>query len=1159
MEFYSRTRLTYPALLNAMVETIPLKEEPDGIAETLDNLQNVSAVTSEAQVEGLESLGTWAMDQDDLERDVAKKAEEAMAERDEELDRKRLDKTRNAMDHWQKTIQRLEQKIFNPRTRISEKDKARREIQTIKDVHLRPLEQDITDINERLSSKSSNRLAPATTSGRLPNESEHDFLVRTGKITPFSNTFMASSSAPAVSAEKANMSHQQLRLPGMELDEMTERETSDKDVHSDDNFVGSDIEEEAETSDLEDNDDFELSDEEVGTKRKSKPSTKSQKRIKVQDDELKGLDDGNELAFQTRLAEWVSKREAYRAHIESKKSTEMPLELPEDNRKEWEKPHPLHEDVKIGQNFKIPGDIYTSLFDYQKTGVQWLWELYSQRVGGIIGDEMGLGKTIQIVSFIAGLHYSGLLDKPVIIVCPATVMKQWVNEFHRWWPALRVVILHSIGSGMDAAKESKLEDSLEDSEGGSAQLKGVQQQAGAAGVVDNVMQRGHVLITTYVGMRIYSGLIQPRTWGYCVLDEGHKIRNPNSDISLLCKSVKTHNRIILSGTPIQNNLNELWSLFDFVFPGRLGTLPIFQSEFAVPINIGGYANATNVQVQTAYKCAVVLRDMISPYLLRRMKVDVAADLPKKSEKVLFCKLTKVQREAYETFLKSKELESIMKGKRQVLYGIDILRKICNHPDLANKEILKAKPGYTFGAPEKSGKMQVVKALIELWKSQGHRTLLFCQTRQMMDILGDFLVRLPDMNFLRMDGSTPVGQRQALVDTFNQDVSYHVFLLTTRVGGLGVNLTGADRVLIFDPDWNPSTDMQARERAWRLGQKKDVVIYRLMTAGSIEEKIYHRQIFKQFLTNKILKDPKQRRFFKMSDLHDLFTLGDVDGGTETGSMFSGTEKNLNDTKGKGKPPPKRLYHSKNDDDFVQVAQMTGVSGLEDFQGGNADTGLKDDDSAAGKGTSKDEDRLMDGLFANSGVHSTLEHDAIMSESMPDQILVDREASRIAKAAADALRASRKAARKVEIGVPTWTGKFGSAGRIGAGARSGSDIGRAVNGMSSDSILNGMRKKRELEKAGGAISSSSRSRSRTSSPAPPSSPRGGPPQSNEEKAKAICEFLSKQPDFEAKSQEVINGCRLLVKDAQEVANMRQILKEIATWNGSRSKWVLKEEFR
>lgn len=485
-----------------MVESPEIKDEPgvkkDGGSDSVlpsfeDGL--------DLQVEGLESLGTWAMDQDDLERNVAKKAEEAMAERDDELDQKRLEKTKATVDHWYKSIERLEQKLLNPRTRISEKAKIRDEIQKIKDVQLTALNQDISDIQGRINTRKNepSDQTPSATSTRLRNESEHDFLVRTGKITPFSNTFMASSGATN-SSEKANMSHQQLRLPGMELDELSDPDQTESEDEreklQDSTFVAqSDQDDDIEDEDgdsMPEEDSFELSDASEGKKRKTRSKSKQRKKVRVEVDDLKGLDDGNELAYQTRLATWVSKREHYRAHIASKNGTTAELDA-EDLRKEWEKPHPLHEDVKFDDKFKIPGDIHTSLFDYQKTGVQWLWELYSQKVGGIIGDEMGLGKTIQIVAFIAGLHYSGLLDKPVIIVCPATVMRQWVNEFHRWWPALRVVILHSIGSGMDAAKESNFEKSLEDSEDGSVSLSGFKRQAGAASIVDTVMEKGRLL------------------------------------------------------------------------------------------------------------------------------------------------------------------------------------------------------------------------------------------------------------------------------------------------------------------------------------------------------------------------------------------------------------------------------------------------------------------------------------------------------------------------------------------------------------------------------------------------------------------------------------------------------------------------------------------
>src|SRR6202021_740163 len=280
----------------------------------------------------------------------------------------------------------------------------------------------------------------------------------------------------------------------------------------------------------------------------------------------------------------------------------------------------------------------------------------------------------------------------------------------------------------------------------------------------------------------------------------------------------------------------------------------------------------------------------------------------------------------------------------------------------------------------------------------------------------------------------IGIRQTLVYEFNKDPSIHVFLLTTRVGGLGINLTGADRVIIYDPDWNPSTDVQARERAWRLGQKREVEIYRLMTAGTIEEKIYHRQIFKQFLTNKILKDPKQRRFFKMNDLHDLFSVtgGDVNG-TETGDMFAGTELKFNT------PAKKRR---KNADNPEQLKRINGVTGLEELYPIPI-TVLTIFSHKEEKKTENDTG-LLRSLFASSGVHSALQHDSIMEDTRPEIILVEREADRIAKEAASALRQSRQQLRRNDIGTPTWTGRFGGGSTPGT--------------VSSDTLLARMRHRR-----------------------------------------------------------------------------------------------------
>ncbi|XP_036211824.1 DNA excision repair protein ERCC-6 isoform X3 [Myotis myotis] len=500
-------------------------------------------------------------------------------------------------------------------------------------------------------------------------------------------------------------------------------------------------------------------------------------------------DDGDEDYYKQRLRRWNKLR------LQDK---EKCLKLEDDSEES---------DAEFDEGFKVPGFLFKKLFKYQQTGVRWLWELHCQQAGGILGDEMGLGKTIQIIAFLAGLSYSKIRTRgsnyrfeglgPTIIVCPTTVMHQWVKEFHTWWPPFRVAVLHETGS-YTHRKEKLIRD---------------------------IAHCHGILITSYSYIRLRQDDISRHDWHYVILDEGHKIRNPNAAITLACKQFRTPHRIILSGSPMQNNLRELWSLFDFVFPGKLGTLPVFMEQFSVPITMGGYSNASPVQVKTAYKCACVLRDTINPYLLRRMKSDVkmSLSLPDKNEQVLFCRLTEEQHKVYQNFIDSKEVYRILNGEMQ-----------------------------------------------------------------MLDILEVFL-RAQKYSYLKMDGTTTIASRQPLITRYNEDTSIFVFLLTTRVGGLGVNLTGANRVIIYDPDWNPSTDTQARERAWRIGQRKQVTVYRLLTAGTIEEKIYHRQIFKQFLTNRVLKDPKQRRFFKSNDLYELFTLTSPDAsqGTETSAIFAGT--------------------------------------------------------------------------------------------------------------------------------------------------------------------------------------------------------------------------------------------------------------------------------
>lgn len=1067
------------------------------------------------------------VNQDELESRITSQANKALLEKEIEGEEKRLEKTNLALAKSLKKIRVLESRLGDPRTKLSQRRALRDELEWFKANELAPLERDLAEIKARLETAREQQKQPLQAdegSGveRMENETEREFLTRTGKITAFGNE-----SGFQEDGANEQRSHVFLRAPGFADSRERSAEggkggaaESGRRSRPDGSF-GNESEHSHDGSENDGNLDSDGEDYSaaVGSDSDARGTPELSTR---------NIDDGDEDFYQNRLAEWCRRRASLRQNDGT--STE-----------EWHMPHPSVADAVLDSQFRLPGDIYPSLFQYQRTCVQWLWELYLQKTGGIIGDEMGLGKTIQVVSFIAGLHYSGLLDKPVIVVVPATVMMQWVNEFHTWWPPLRCVILHSIGLGMSKSalsSEEKLENMMANGDFEDRMLAKQPAVSNAKQIVDRVVSKGHVLITTYVGLRIYSRHILPHQWGYAVLDEGHKIRNPNLHITLACKQLKTTNRIILSGTPIQNNLIELWSLFDFVFPGRLGTLPVFEQQFSVPINMGGYANASNVQVQTGYKCAVVLRDLISPYLLRRLKSDVAQDLPKKEEMVLFVKLTQYQQDMYERFLSSEDLHAILRGKRNMLTGVDVLRKICNHPDLVDRDLLLRKKNYKYGEVSKSGKMLVLRDLLQLWQSQGHRTLLFCQTKQMLDILERFVAGLArtdetPFSYMRMDGLTPISRRQGLVDTFNGNASLDVFLLTTKVGGLGVNLTGANRVIIYDPDWNPSTDIQARERAWRLGQKRDIVIYRLMTAGTIEEKIYHRQIFKTFLTNKILKDPKQRRFFKMNDLHDLFTLGDPDEkGTETGDMFNGSEVKYGGNKSR---KPTQLSQ-KDDDDFYLVAKLSGVSKLEDFQ--------------APEDPKDDEDRLMGGLFSES-VHSTVKHDSIIDSSNHEVSLVEKEASKLAAEAAQALKDSRKLARKNVIGTPTWTGKFGVAGRFGQKPKRPVVTPFRVtkkpesSPLSSSSVLSDLRRNKKTTKDSVFAKKDSEDRLQTLD--------------KPQLMLQIVQFLQLQPDSFSTSAAILRGLGVLNTSDQEMILMRSLLKEAASWDRTRNGWVLRDSFK
>ncbi|KAL2202685.1 transcription-coupled repair protein CSB/RAD26 [Sarocladium strictum] len=1070
-------------LLSRMVAAAHEESHPN---QDEDEAPNTAGMNEE---DALQQLTGTVRDQDDLERDITLQANAALNEAEDKKDQTRIDKLQAAKDRLQlqldKEKTRLERVASNP----YQARNAQKEIAKLQE-EIRQISSDITDFQSRM--KKRHEETPAedqnkSKSQRLPGESHRDFLIRTGKITPFAkvggprpewlegelaDTILdAEEEATAKQFEgdaDGPVSHQLLRRPGFADDVEAKPRKPKASTAAEAEFSlrprkrarkqesrspSADYEpEQSSDGDSSDavvwqqgNEDDLIRNER--RKNKAKAQAAAQEEI-----DLSKIDDGHEDHYKRRLKNWVERRSrARRARADAADGGEGDDDATLD---EWLKPAPDYADQYIDDDLKLPGDIHPSLFGYQRTGVQWLAELYKQGVGGIVGDEMGLGKTVQLIAFVAALHYSQKLKRPVIVVCPATLLRQWVSEFHRWWPPLRVSILHSSGSGMmNPAREDEYDlDHFRPVASKSAKA--------ARRIVKNVVQNGHVLVTTYTGLQTYAEELLPVQWDYAVLDEGHKIRNPNAEITVTCKELNTANRVILSGTPVQNNLTELWSLFDFIYPMRLGTLVNFRTQFEIPIRQGGYANASNLQVMTAEKCAEALKETISEYLLQRLKVDVAADLPEKTEQVLFCKLTDGQRGAYETFLSSDEVAAILNRRRQSLYGIDILRKICNHPDLLDKSLSK-KAGYDWGNPKMSAKLQLTKDLLQkVMIPNGHKTLLFSQGKLMLNIIEKCMQEC-GISYLRLDGETPVDRRQSMIDSFNGDPDIHVFLMTTRTGGLGTNLTGADRIIIFDPDWNPSTDLQARERAWRLGQNKPVKIYRLMTEGTIEEKIYHRQIFKQFMTNKVLKDPKQRSSYDLSDLYDLFTFtGGENAAAQRSDVFQGAQLDIQ-SGGTAAKSDEASTESLSTAEKTKQNELQGVSSVATVEE------VHDEKSA------HDERRMLEGIFSRS-VNSAYDHEQIVNgpqKAKADMAVLRREANEVAREAAAHLRQAREEARRVPIGTVTWTGEVGSGGRPGANRRRG--------GPSSAGIMNTLADRQGLNNGSGAGGSAGSSRSGTPS--------------------------------------------------------------------------------
>lgn len=507
-------------------------------------------------------------------------------------------------------------------------------------------------------------------------------------------------------------------------------------------------------------------------------------------------------------------------------------------------------DVRKVEPFQIPVAIKAELRSYQQDGVNWLAFLNRYNLHGILCDDMGLGKTLQTICIVASDHHMRAEEfaksqapdarkLPSLIVCPPSLSGHWQQEVKQYAPFLKCIAY--VGPPSERARLQPL------------------------------LSESDVVVTSYDVCRNDNDLLNAISWNYCVLDEGHLIKNPKAKITLSVKKLISNHRLILSGTPIQNNVLELWSLFDFLMPGFLGTEKVFLDRFAKPIAASRFSKSSSKEQEAGALAIEALHKQVLPFLLRRLKEEVLNDLPPKIIQNYYCDPSDLQKKLFEDFSKKEQKELQDKvgstersDKEHIFQALQYMRRLCNSPALVVKEGHKQyNEVQSYLSAKRSNIRDVshapkLSALRDLLIDCGigldhsaegeldtgasyvspHRALVFCQMKEMLDIVQNDVLKklLPSVQYLRLDGGVEATKRQDIVNRFNTDPSYDVLLLTTSVGGLGLNLTGADTVIFVEHDWNPQKDIQAMDRAHRIGQKKVVNVYRLITRGTLEEKI-----------------------------------------------------------------------------------------------------------------------------------------------------------------------------------------------------------------------------------------------------------------------------------------------------------------------------------
>ena len=460
----------------------------------------------------------------------------------------------------------------------------------------------------------------------------------------------------------------------------------------------------------------------------------------------------------------------------------------------------------INEEIQLPKVMESTLRDYQKIGFKWLKTLNSYKFGGILADDMGLGKTIQILSIILDYVENENNSKTALVVSPSSLTLNWLNEAKRFAPKLNVCVVRG------TAKERKE-------------------------IIDNI-DKYDIVITSYDLLKRDINYYTEKKYifSYIIADEAQYLKNSTTQNAKTIKSLEAETRFALTGTPIENSLSELWSIFDFIMPGYLFTYKKFKSLYEVPIVKDDDQKAMNK-----------LKMLIQPFILRRTKKEVLTELPEKTITVLNNQMQEEQQKIYLSYLAQIKEEvateinanGFEKSQIKILAALTRLRQICCHPSL-----------FIHDHKGESSKLNQCIEIIKEAISSGHKILLFSGYTSMFEILEKELKEI-DVKYFKLTGATKVDERISLVDEFNNNPDIKIFLISLKAGGTGLNLTGADMVIHYDPWWNQSAENQATDRAYRIGQRNNVQVYKMITSNSIEEKIYELQQKKAKLIDNML--------------------------------------------------------------------------------------------------------------------------------------------------------------------------------------------------------------------------------------------------------------------------------------------------------------------